>query len=311
MTKRALIATLYNEADNVCRWWECLMRQTVFPDEIVIVDGGSTDGTWEQLQKLAAASRVPVRLKQQRCNIAEGRNLAIQMTDAEIIATSDAGSFAEPRWFGEITRPLLENDALDIVGGKNVPLTENAFQKFIVSIKTAPAEPKDGEMNGSARNTAYRRTTWADVGGYPEWLTLTGEDALFNRQLFKMGKRFSYNPQAVVHWEMRENAEAYFKMYYSYGYGSAEAQLDASYFLRRTMIMLFPLLLLSRHRFNYLSIRYRKNAASALGWFAGLLKGHRPPPDWKKVQGILMSPESQKKLTNTQAGLSPAAGSRN
>jgi hypothetical protein len=30
--KRALIATLYNEADNVSRWWDCLMRQKVMPD---------------------------------------------------------------------------------------------------------------------------------------------------------------------------------------------------------------------------------------------------------------------------------------
>ena len=29
--RTALIATLYNEADNVSRWWDCLMRQTVLP----------------------------------------------------------------------------------------------------------------------------------------------------------------------------------------------------------------------------------------------------------------------------------------
>lgn len=298
--KRALIATLFNEADNVSRWWAGLMRQTVLPDEMVIVDGGSTDGTWETLQQLARQSPVPVTLKQRRCNIAEGRNLAIRLTDAEIIATSDAGSFTDLNWFGEITRPLLENPAIDIVGGKNVPLTENEFQKLIGRLESAPAEPKEGEMNGSARNTAYRRTTWAAVGGYPEWLTLTGEDALFNRQLFQLGKRFSYNPAAVVHWEVRGNVKAYFKMFYSYGYGSAEAQLDRSYFLRRTLIMLFPpLLLLSKHRFHFVKFRYCKNAASARGWLAGRLKGHRPPADWKKVQGILLSPESQKHLAQT------------
>ncbi len=295
--KRTLIATLFNEADNVSRWWNDLMRQTVLPDEIIIVDGGSTDGTWEQLQRLTAQSIVPVKLDQHRCNIAAGRNRAIQMTDAEIIVTSDAGSFADPNWFMEITRPLMENPTVDIVGGKNVPMTENEFQKFVTWLETPQIEPKEGEMYGSARNTAFRRATWAAVGGYPEWLTLTGEDALFNCQLFKIGKRFAYNPHAVVRWEIRNDAAAYFKMFYTYGYGSAEAQLDAAYFRRRLLIMLIPpLLFFSRHRFRFLHFRYRRNAASARGWLAGLCQGHRPPPGWKKTGGILLSPEAQKCL---------------
>ena len=299
--KRALIATLFNEADNVSRWWDQIWQQTVPPDEIVIVDGGSTDGTWERLQQLTANSPVPVKLDQCRCNIAEGRNRAIALTDADIIATSDAGSFVDRAWFQEITGSLMNNEALDIVGGKNVPLTDNDFQKFITQIETADPEPKEGQLNGSARNTAFRRTTWAAVGGYPEWLTLTGEDALYNLELFKIGKRFSYNPRAVVHWEIRENTEAYLKMLSAYGYGAAEAQLNPSYFLRRMMIVLFPpLLLLSRHRFRFLGFRYRKNLASVRGWLAGWRKGHRPPADWNKVDGVLLSPEAQNSLKKSQ-----------
>jgi glycosyltransferase involved in cell wall biosynthesis len=295
--KRALIATLFNEADNVSRWWEQLRQQTVLPDEMVIVDGGSTDGTWEKLQQHAAQSPVPVKLEQRRCNIAEGRNRAIALTDAEIIATTDAGSFADRNWFQEITKTLMENPDVDIVGGKNEPMVDNDFQKFITELETPEPEPKEGQLNGSARNTAFRRAAWAAVGGYPEWLTLTGEDALYNLELFKIGRRFSYNPRAIIRWEMRKSAKAYLKMLYSYGYGAAEAQLNPSYFLRRMIIALIPpLLLLSKHRFRFLGFRYRKNLASVLGWLAGWRKGHRPPADWKKIDGVLLSPEAQNSL---------------
>ena len=73
----ALIATVFNEAENLGRWWECITGQSRMPDEIAIVDGGSRDGTWEKLQEWAGRSPVPVKLEQRPCNIAAGRNLSL------------------------------------------------------------------------------------------------------------------------------------------------------------------------------------------------------------------------------------------
>ncbi|MEI6078839.1 MAG: glycosyltransferase, partial [Verrucomicrobiota bacterium] len=266
--KRALIATLFNEADNVSRWWDCLLRQTVRPDEIIIVDGGSTDGTWEKLLELARQSPVPVKLEQRRCNIAAGRNRAIQLTDAEIIAATDAGSFPEPDWFHEITRPLLEDAGVDCTGGVNLAADENAFQNYLAQFEPrsdVEADQISGskQVHPSSRNTAFRRSAWADVGGYPEWLTLAAEDILFTQELTRVGKRIIRNPKAVVYWSVRDSAEAYLKLLYRNAYGSGEARLDFPYFFQRGLITFFPpLLLLSRHRFRHLKFRYRKNAAS-------------------------------------------------
>ena len=305
--KRGLISTLYNEADNVARWWDSILKQTVLPDEIAIVDGGSTDGTWEKLQALARRSPVPVRLQQQRCNIATGRNLAIALTDAEIIAANDAGSFPDVNWFGEITGPLLADKKVDVVAGHSVHLYENEFQKFLEQFEgQAAAQCSSDDIDPSSRNVAFRRQTWTDVGGYPEWLTLTGEDALFNFELHKIGKQFFYNPRAVVSWPLRADAAGYFKMLRGYGYGAAEAQLYASYFWRRTFIAFFPpsVLLSSRWRWRHAAFRYQKNLASARGWLAGLWGGHRPPPDWCRIDGVLLSPQAQNCL---KLRISPAA----
>jgi len=304
--KRALISTLFNEAGNIGQWLECLSRQTVPPDEIVIVDGESTDGTWETLQAFAARSAVPVILIRQHCNIAEGRNRAIKETDADIVATIDGGSFAEPDWFAQITKPLADDPELDMVGGRSSLVYENAFQQFLQQIEPRPESAHDGGgvrrvtppcPNMSSRNAAFRRRAWADVGGYPEWLTLTAEDALFNVALGRIGKAFAYNPDAVVRWPVRSSEKAFFKMQYNYGFGSAEAQLDASFFLKRLVIAIFPLLLLfSRHRLRHLRFRYLKNYASAIGWLRGKLMGRRPPAGWRRFDGVLLGPEAQKHL---------------
>ena len=96
---------------------------------------------------------------------------------------------------------------------------------------------------------------------------------------------------------MRETPAAYFRMLYGYGYGAAEAQLYTADYLRKLRIVLFPpYLLASRRLFFHFWFRYRQNLSGTTGWLAGLRRGHRPPPGWKRVDGILLSPEAQKHL---------------
>lgn len=293
--KTALISTLYNESGNLARWWQSILAQSVRPSEIVIVDGGSKDGTWEQLRDMARNSPVPVRLHQQRCNIAEGRNIAIRMCEAEVIAVTDAGSFPESNWFEQIIKPLLADPEVDVVGGRSVELVENDFQRMVVAFQPPAGEPEHAhQVYPSSRNIAFRRAAWAAVGGYPEWLTLTAEDALFNYQLHAVGLRFVYNRDAVVAWPMRDTAEGYFKMLRGYGYGAAEARLYGRNFVFSTIVALLPLLLLfSRNRWRAFGFRYQKYLNSTRGWFAGRFGGHRPPRGWRRIGGVLLSPEAQ------------------
>jgi len=292
----ALIATVFNEGESVVGWLQALQQQTRQPDEFVIVDGGSTDGTPEMIERVFAGGGFPPpRVIIEKCNIARGRNLAIQNTTAEILVSTDAGSFPEPDWLEEITRPLLDDLNTDAVGGKTVLIARSSFEQFLVEMEGQPLD--DEGYYPSSRNIAMRRKAWECVGGYPEWLTLAGEDALFNYELHAAGVRFACSTRARVRWPIRPTPEAYFKLLYRNAYGAAEAQMFASYFLRRLLLTVFPpLLLLSRHRFNHFKFRYRKNASSALGWLAGKIWGRRAPRDWKRRAGILLSPETQRHM---------------
>ena len=51
MSAVSVIATVLNEAEDIDGLVSSLLQQTLQPAEIVVVDGGSTDGTWERLQR--------------------------------------------------------------------------------------------------------------------------------------------------------------------------------------------------------------------------------------------------------------------
>src|SRR5262245_35352481 len=123
----ALILTVKNEADSLPGLLQSLSLQTKHPDEIIFADGGSTDDTVKLLR--AASSEFHVRLLEiPNANISQGRNGAIRETDAEIIASVDAGVRLDAHWFENITAPFHHPHEVDVVGGFFLPDPHGAFE---------------------------------------------------------------------------------------------------------------------------------------------------------------------------------------
>src|SRR5215217_1649684 len=102
----SLIMTVRNEAASLPGLFESILRQTALPAEVVIVDGGSTDGTQDVVRRYAA--QLPLRLiERPGANISEGRNTAIEHAGCDIIAATDAGVRLEPAWLETLVMPLV------------------------------------------------------------------------------------------------------------------------------------------------------------------------------------------------------------
>jgi glycosyltransferase involved in cell wall biosynthesis len=90
--KVSVIATVLNEGPTIRRLLDSLAAQTRTPDEVIIVDGGSSDDTVSVLQMYGDEGCLPLRvLVEPGANISRGRNVAIAAASAEVIASTDAG----------------------------------------------------------------------------------------------------------------------------------------------------------------------------------------------------------------------------
>ncbi|MBR9689885.1 MAG: glycosyltransferase family 2 protein, partial [Candidatus Altiarchaeota archaeon] len=100
--KVTVICTLKNEILGLDILMSSLLNQTTKPNEIVVVDGGSTDGTLERLKEwIEIFSKIKVKMKvlqEKGANIARGRNLAIEAASSEFIASIDGGCVAKRLW---------------------------------------------------------------------------------------------------------------------------------------------------------------------------------------------------------------------
>ena len=221
----SVIATVKNEAQTVHRLLDSLAAQTRPPDEVVIVDGGSTDGTVEVLEGYASGGALPLKvLVRPGTNISQGRNAAIAETTGEIIASTDAGVRLSPDWLEELVKPFEKGRELYVVSGFFAPDPQSVFETALgATVLPVLADVKPDKFLPSSRSVAFRKEAWKRVGGYPEWLDYC-EDLVFDFKLRELGP-FAFAPRALAYFRPRKSLGDFFQQYYRYARGDGKADL--------------------------------------------------------------------------------------
>jgi glycosyltransferase involved in cell wall biosynthesis len=226
--KSAIVTTCLNEGDSITQWISDIDNQSAAPDEVVVVDAGSTDGTFEALQNWRSERfRINV-ISLPKCSVAQGRNAAIRATDAEIIASTDMGCRLDPLWFEKIVEPFKTDPQIQVVAGN--------YSADLSSLQSAVAWAdyyyygkfenvmKEGMLPPS-RSIAYRRNVWDELGEYPEDLRYAGDDMVFALQIRKANYAVAMAPDAVSRWRRHNQWSRYRREAFLYGRGNGEAGL--------------------------------------------------------------------------------------
>ena len=221
----SLVATVLNERSSLPALLESIERQSRVPDEIVIVDGGSEDGTWQMLGRWAEAGDNRVVLRAPGANIAAGRNRAIARARGEIVAVTDAGVRLDSRWLERLVGGLEADPTVAVASGFFSPDCHTVWEHALAAVTLPTVRDVDpSRFLPSSRSIALRREVWEEVGGYPEWLDYC-EDLVFDMALRDRGTRFIWVPGAVVFFRPRETVRAFFRQYYLYARGDGKADL--------------------------------------------------------------------------------------
>ncbi|HEV7664552.1 MAG TPA: glycosyltransferase [Chloroflexota bacterium] len=220
--RTSLIVTVLNEAATIDVLLSSIAAQTQPPDEVIVVDGGSSDGTWQRLQDWQ--DRLPLQVIQAPgASIARGRNLAIATATGELVAVTDAGVRLERAWLAELSAALTVET--DVVGGFFQPEVTTTFERAMgATVLPTLQDVRPAAFLPSSRSLLLRRAAWADVGGYPEWLDYC-EDLVFDLALRRAGYRFAFAPAAIAWFRPRGSVRAFVRQYFLYARGDGKAGL--------------------------------------------------------------------------------------
>ena len=234
--KVSLITTVFNEEESIVYFLKSVFGQTKLPDEIIIVDGGSTDGTVKKISEFnfSDIKNAPnIKLIFKKGNRSVGRNSAIKKASGDVILISDGGCVLDRNWVKNILEPFLDKK-IDVVAGYYRGLAKNVFEKSLIPyVLVMEDRVKENNFLPATRSMALRKTVWEKTGKFDEKLS-HNEDYAFANKIKKAGFKILFKKSAIVYWLPRKNLVQAFIMFFRFALGDIQANI-----FRRKVIYIF------------------------------------------------------------------------
>lgn len=190
----SVIIPAYNEEKYLPRTLDTIRALDRKPDEMIVVDGGSTDKT-AAVAKAHGARVITIPHR----GIGFARQKGLDAASGDIVAFTDADTIVPKDWLTKIEQTLSRPGVVGVFGNFIVPdgwlpyrLYVNTIQQVgnwlwwhILRVPWAPGQ-----------NTAFLRQAGINAGGYPVDYKIA-EDIEMVRRLMKIGK-LVYRPDLLV-----------------------------------------------------------------------------------------------------------------
>lgn len=132
----SIVIPLIDEAESLpelTAWIEKVMTEHQFSYEVIFVDDGSSDNSWEVIESLRAGNPNIKGIKFQRnYGKSAGLNEAFRAASGDVVITMDADLQDSPDEIPELRRMIVE-DGFDLVSGWKKKRYDNTFTKNIPS----------------------------------------------------------------------------------------------------------------------------------------------------------------------------------
>lgn len=215
----SVIIPAYNSGQTLSACLRALQRQIHLPDEVIVVDDGSTDDT----AAVAAQFGVSI-LSQANAGPAAARNRGAHAARGEILLFTDADCVPAPDWVERMLVPFVDPN---VAGAKGEYRTRQ--RELVARFVQQEYQDRYDRMAGQPQidfvdtySAAYRRDLFLAAGGFDtSFPTASVEDQEFSFRLVEQGYRLVYMPGAVVYHQHDRTLREYARRKYWIGFWKA------------------------------------------------------------------------------------------
>jgi GT2 family glycosyltransferase len=223
----SVILPIYNEAGFIEPCVQSLLDNTYPRDrmEVLIIDGGSTDGTRDIASRLAERDSRVRLLDNPHKFLAPGINIGIQAARGELLTRMDGHAKVTPDFLQRSVETAGAHPEAWVVGGPVQTIGENFMGNVIGAAMSVPVGVGDaayrlGNVEGYVEAVlfgTYRRQAFAQVGLLDEGMIRTEDDDLHLR-IRRAGGKIYITPAIRSYHYARNSLGRVARQYFQYGY---------------------------------------------------------------------------------------------
>lgn len=220
----SLVIPTYNRVQKLVRLLRSVDQMRDYPEEIIIIDDNSNDGTKRILKKWRNIEKTyekKVILKSKNNGPANSRNIGISEAKSSIIAFLDDDVIVERNWINNITSKLLnsKNEKLAGVGGAVKSIRKDIISQYYTEHKIL--EAPGSLLYLPTLNCCFRQEILKGVGGFDEsFLFAGGEDTDICLRILNQGYYFAKSASAIVYHDFSPNLINFCRRWIRYGKGT-------------------------------------------------------------------------------------------
>ncbi len=222
----AVVIPLFNDREGIGACLDAVLGQASTRsriDEVLVVDGCSTDGSRELVQQRGAADPRIRLLENPARFVPTALNLAIDGSTSPIIVRVDSHAVIAPEYV-DAAVALLEETGADVVGGPMRPSGVGPIGEAVawalcsrwgVGGSRFHLEGESGETD-SVYMGVFRRSTFERFGRFDERF-LRNQDDEFTYRVRELGGRVWLDPSLRSTYTPRDDYGALFRQFRGYG----------------------------------------------------------------------------------------------
>jgi len=212
----SVVIPAYNAEKTISLCLDALMAQTQPPDEIIVVDDGSSDATARIVQGYAVTL-----IQQSNQGPASARNAGILSAKGDIVLFTDSDCAPDSHWVERMTQPFSNPEIDSVKGTYRTHQTRPAARLVQCEFEERYQRLEKYKYIDfvDAHAAAFRKKAVLEVGGFdPAFPQANNEDVDLSYRLAAAGKRMVFIPDAFVYHQHPDQFIKYFRLKISRGY---------------------------------------------------------------------------------------------
>ncbi len=202
ITKVSIIIPIFNEADNLPQLFENITSLNPTPQQMILIDGGSTDSSTVIAQNLIKAvlcdtsSAIDWQLLESNAGRATQMNAGASLASGEVLLFLHADTQLPTQAIADITAAISTTATRNTVWGRfDVQLDSNALMLRVVSQMINWRSRLSSIATGD-QAIFIQRTLFEQLGGYPDQALM--EDIEMSKRLKALAKPICFNRKVVT-----------------------------------------------------------------------------------------------------------------